>query len=125
LKPDLSLVGIGLYTPADASKLTGVPAQRIIRWLRGYTVHHKKYERLWTPQIDIGDDSVHLSFLDLIQLRVADGFIKAGLNPQKLRRAIGYAQEIVSGTYPLASAKFRTDGKTVILHVLRPGKDDT
>jgi uncharacterized protein (DUF433 family) len=124
VKPDLSLVGIGLYTPAEGARLTGVPSHKIIRWLRGHTVQQREYDRLWEPQVDIGDTFIYLGFLDLVQIRVADAFIREGLSPQKVRRAIAYGTEILETGHPFASARFRTDGKTVILHVLREGEDD-
>lgn len=122
MKPDLSLVGIGLYSPAEASGLTSVPSRKIIRWLRGHSIDGRVYPALWKSQIDPIGDTTSLSFLDLVQLRVADAFIRAGLSPQKVRRAIEYGSQIVQSDYPFANAKFRTDGKTVILHVL--GSDD-
>jgi uncharacterized protein (DUF433 family) len=124
MRPDLSLIGIGLYTAAEAGRLTGVPSQKIIRWLRGHTIAGREYARLWRPQVDIGDSCVYLGFLDLVQVRVANAFINEGLSPQKVRKAIEYGSEIILHDYPFASARFRTDGKTVILHVLREGEDD-
>jgi uncharacterized protein (DUF433 family) len=125
VKYDLSLVGIGLYSPAEAAALTSIPSQKIHRWLRGHAIGGKEYPRLWTSNLEKLDvESLYLSFLDLVQLRVADAFICAGLSPQKVRRAIEYGAEIVSLDYPFASARFRTDGKTVILHVLDPESED-
>lgn len=124
MKPDLSLVGVGLYTPAEAGRLTGISANKIKRWLRGHSIGERQYPRLWKPQVDLGDDSIFLGFLDLVQARVADAFIQAGLSPQKVRKAIEYGRKIVEADYPFASARFRTDGKTVILHVLQEGEDD-
>lgn len=119
MKQDLSLIGLGLYSPAEAAGLTSVPSRKIIRWLRGHSIEGREYKPLWTSQLGtFADESPYLTFLDLVQLRVADAFITAGLSPQKVRRAIEYGTEIVSSDYPFANAKFRTDGKTVILHVL-------
>jgi uncharacterized protein (DUF433 family) len=119
VKPDLSLVGVGLYTPIEATILTGISGQKIRRWLRGHTANGKEYARLWRGQLDdVNAEHLFLSFLDLVQLRVADRFIEEGLSAQKVRRAIEYGKEILNSDYPFASAKFRTDGKTVILHVL-------
>ncbi len=119
MKKDLSLVGLGLYSPTEAAALTHVPAQRIRRWLLGHTIGDKDYPALWHSQLEKFDiDQLYLSFLDLVQLRVADAFITQGLSPQKVRRAIEMGAEIVSSDYPFANARFRTDGKTVILHVL-------
>jgi uncharacterized protein (DUF433 family) len=128
VKQDLSLVGVGLYSPAEAAALTSIPSQRIHRWLRGHAIGGKEYPRLWTSNLEkqkLDIESLYLSFLDLVQLRVADAFIREGLSPQKVRRAIEYGAEIVSSDYPFATASFRTDGKTVILHVLdAEGGDD-
>jgi len=117
VKPDLSLIGLGLYTPSEAATLTGIPGKKIRRWLRGHSIADTEYEPLWTSNLAALDlESLHLSFLDLVQLRVADAFIRAGLSAQKVRRAIEYGSEIVRSEYPFANARFRTDGKTVILH---------
>jgi uncharacterized protein (DUF433 family) len=119
VKPDLSLIGVGLYTPSEAATLTGIPGKKIRRWLRGHTIRDTEYPALWTSNLTTLDlESLYLSFLDLVQLRVADAFIRAGLSAQKVRRAIEYGSEIVRSEYPFANARFRTDGKTVILHVM-------
>lgn len=125
MKQDLSLIGVGLYTTAEAGRLTGIPSQRLLRWTRGHTVGDTEYPRLWKPQVKLPDnDTVFLGFLDLVQARVADGFIAAGLSAQKVRRAIEYGREIINVDYPFASARFRTDGKTVVLHVLSEDGDE-
>jgi uncharacterized protein (DUF433 family) len=119
VKQDLSLIGVGLYSPAEAAALTHIPSPKIRRWLRGHVIGGREYPRLWTSRLEKLDvESLYLSFLDLVQLRVAHAFIREGLSPQKVRRAIEYGAEIVSSDYPFASARFRTDGKTLILHVL-------
>jgi uncharacterized protein (DUF433 family) len=117
-KRDLSLVGLGLYSPAEAAALTHVPAPRIRRWLTGHRIGDKDYPALWHSQLEKFDiEQLCLSFLDLVQLRVADAFINEGLSAQKVRRAIELGSQIVSD-YPFANARFRTDGKTLILQVL-------
>ena len=124
MKPDLSLIGIGLYTPAEAARLIRVPLSTLQRWLRGYKVEDREYDPLWPLQVDLGDERTYLSFLDLVQARVALAFINAGLSAQKVRRAIKQGRKILNSDYPFASARFRTDGKTVVLQVLTPGEDD-
>jgi uncharacterized protein (DUF433 family) len=120
VKPDLSLIGVGLYTPSEAATLTGIASAKIRRWLRGHTIGDTEYPGLWTSnladKIDAG--SLYLSFLDIVQLRMADAFITAGVSAQKVRRAIQYGAEIIKSEYPFANARFRTDGKTIILHVM-------
>jgi uncharacterized protein (DUF433 family) len=113
------LIGIGIYTPAEASQLLRVPSAKIVRWLRGHDVGEAHYPRLWRPQIDLGDGRVYLGFRDLMEVRVANAFIARGLSPQKVRRAIEIASEMLAEERPLSTARFRTDGRTVFLQVLK------
>jgi uncharacterized protein (DUF433 family) len=124
VKPDLSLVGIGLYTPAEAARLIRVPVQTLHRWLKGHRIGDREYHPLWTAQVDLEDGHTYLSFLDLVQARVAFALIKAKLSPQKVRKSIDLGRTILDTDYPFASARFRTDGRTVVLQVLIPGEDD-
>jgi uncharacterized protein (DUF433 family) len=125
VKRDLSLVGLGLYSPGEAAALTHIPAPKIRRWLCGHAIGDKGYPGLWRGQLEKFEmEQLYLSFLDLIQLRVAKAFIDAGLSPRKVRRAIEYGSQIVFSDYPFANARFRTDGKTVVLHVLKTDGDE-
>jgi uncharacterized protein (DUF433 family) len=124
VKPDFSFIGIGVYTPAEAARLIGVPPSTLQRWLRGYKKGEQEYDPLWRPSLDLGDERTYLTFLDLVQARVAIAFINAGLSPQKVRKAIELGRTILDSTYPFASARLRTDGNTVMLQVLTPGEDD-
>ena len=118
-----SLLGIGIYSPADASCLTHVPAARIRRWLRGHSIGDRHYRELWTAQIDIGDGDIYLGFRDLIEVRVVNALIEAGLSAQKVRRAIGIARDRYGIDRPLSTRRFRTDGKHVFLLLADEGQD--
>jgi uncharacterized protein (DUF433 family) len=122
-EPPSALIGIGIYTPAEARRYTHVPAARIRRWLRGHAVGGMRYEALWLPQIDIGDDRIYLGFRDLTEVRVVDALIKAGLSAQKLRRAIEIARDRYGLERPLSTNAFRTDGKNVFLLLSNEGED--
>jgi uncharacterized protein (DUF433 family) len=124
LKPDLSLVGIGLYTPAEAARLIRVPVQTLQRWLKGHKIGGREFGALWPLHGELEDGSTYLSFLDLVQARVALALINGGLSSQKVRKAIVLGRTILNTDYPFASARFRTDGRTVVLQVLIPGEDD-
>jgi uncharacterized protein (DUF433 family) len=124
MKPDLSLVGLGLYTPAEAARLIKVPVGKLCRWLEGHQIGDRKYDPLWPRRIDFHDGCTYLTFLDLVQARVVSAFIAVGLSPQKVRFAIELGREIMRSDYPFASARFRTDGRTVVMQVLKEGEDD-
>lgn len=117
------LLGVGLYTAADARSLTGVPPARVRRWLRGYAHGAGKEETwsppLWRPQLPEIGGILHLGFRDLVELRTIDAFRRAGLSLQQLRRAYQTAQKIVGEERPFSSARFKTDGKKLYLQIVR------
>jgi uncharacterized protein (DUF433 family) len=112
------LIGIGLYTPAEAGRLLHIAPSRISRWLRGHSVGEKHYEPLWRPQVDLGEDGICLGFRDLQEVRVASAFIEAGLSAYRVRQAIALARDLVDEERPLSTTRFRTDGRTVFLQVI-------
>jgi len=112
------LVGIGLYTLAEAGHLVQVNPSKISRWLRGHEANGKHYDALWHPQVDLGEDGVFLGFRDLQEVRVAAAFIAKGLSPQRVRQAIDLAREVVSDERPLSTTRFRTDGRSVFLQLI-------
>ena len=112
------LVGTGLYTPAEAGRLLRVAPGKLSRWLRGHTMKGAHYERLWEPQVDIGDGHVYLGFRDLMEARVVDAFIRQGISAIRIRRAIQVAAEMIAESHPLATNRFRTDGREIFLQVI-------
>jgi hypothetical protein len=113
-----NLIGVGLYTPTEASRLLHVPAAKISRWLRGHRVAGRAYYALWTPEVDLGDGHTYLGFRDLMEVRVADKFISYGVSPQRVRAAILLASDILDEERPLSTNRFRTDGRDIFLHVI-------
>jgi len=118
-----TLVGIGLYTPAEAGRLIGVRPSKIRRWLQGHEANGKHYEPLWESEIDLDDGKTYLSFRDMLEARVASSFIANGLSAKKLRKAIEIAQQVV-GERPLATKWLKTDGRSVFLQLARDEEDE-
>jgi hypothetical protein len=85
---DGRLIGIGLYTPPEAARLTGAKPRSITGWLRGYERRGVAHEPLWTPEPETRSDVLTLSFQDLLQLRTVTAFQKRGLSTRFIRRAI-------------------------------------
>jgi len=114
----MDLVGVGLYTPSEAARLLHVGVPKISRWLRGHSIGRQHYNPLWTPQIDLGDGKVFLGFRDLMEVRIANSFIKHGVSPQRIRSAIQEARAIIGDERPLSTNRFRTDGREIFLRVV-------
>ena len=112
------LIGIGLYTTAEAARLLHMPAGKLGRWLRGHRVGKREYAPLWQSQVDIGDGHVYLGFRDLMEARVADAFISMGVSSIAIRRTIDAARELFRQERPLANSRFRTDGRRIFLETI-------
>jgi hypothetical protein len=112
------LIGVGLYTPAEAGRLLHVRPAKIARWLRGHHIGAREYQPLWAPEVDIDDGHVYLGFRDLMEVRVADRFISHGVSPQRVRAAIQLAIEITGKDRPLSTDQFRTDGRDIFFRVV-------
>ena len=124
-----TLLGIGLYTAAEASGLTGIPSLRIRRWLTGYahgpTNAQTWSDPLWTPQLPrIGTD-VALGFRDLMELKFVARFIAAGISLHSIRRALVIGRQMVGDERPFSTTRFRTDGRTIFFQVSREAEEPT
>lgn len=117
------LIGVGLYTPAEAGRLLRVRAAKISRWLRGHEVSGRRYEPLWEPEVNLGDDRVYLGFRDLMEVRVADAFIKNGVSAIRVRSAVQLAREIIEQDHPLSTNRFMTAGREIFLQVIETDED--
>lgn len=115
------LVGVGIYTIAEAARISAVSAQRIRRWLRGYAYAAEAETRhmppVWTPQHTPIDGQRALGFRDLLEVRFVDGFRRAGVGWRAIRTAAARAREFFGDTHPFSTAKFKTDGKRIFAEV--------
>ena len=68
---ETNYLNTGIYSVAEATKLTGVSAGRIRRWLRGYRFKSKtktySSPPLWSGQLEPIGHKLALGFLDLIE----------------------------------------------------------
>ncbi|MEW6301837.1 MAG: DUF433 domain-containing protein [Verrucomicrobiota bacterium] len=121
-----SLLGVGIYTVQEASRLTGVSVGRIRRWLRGYNFrtkgkrHHSP--RLWEGQHKPIDHAQALGFLDLIEIKFVDAFLSNGVSWVTLRKARERARELFGETHPFCSQRFATDGHEIFVELQQTGE---
>lgn len=114
----MNLIGIGLYTFQEASKLTHATPQELRRWLRGYT--HKAYHSnkhvinspLWETELAEADID-GISFHDLLEVRFVKAFLKHGVSLQTIRVASQQARLLFNHPYPFTCRRFQTDGRTI------------
>ncbi len=115
-------IGSGLYTVAEVCRLTGISPGRVRRWMRGYTFVRKGEPRTSPPLIlgEYGSNepgSIALSFMDLVEVRFVDAFLKEGVRWRTLREAHHKAAKDLRATHPFATRKFATDGHSILARI--------
>jgi uncharacterized protein (DUF433 family) len=116
------LLGVGLYSMSEASRLTGVSPQRVRRWIAGYQFRYKTVSGSKTGSsrplihstIPRVGNSIALSFLELVEIRIVGAFLERGVSLQTIRRAHRRAGEKLETPHPFACRKFKTDGKRIL-----------
>ncbi|MBI4661875.1 MAG: hypothetical protein HY735_23895 [Verrucomicrobia bacterium] len=118
-----SYFNTGIYTVRDAARLTSVSTGRIRRWLRGYRYRSRKKAYasppLWQGQWKPIDHSLALGFLDLIEIRFVDAFLKAGVSWTILRQARMRSGETFQASHPFCTNRFVTDGREIFVELHR------
>ncbi|HVI57017.1 MAG TPA: MerR family transcriptional regulator [Luteibacter sp.] len=104
----IPLVGIGLYSFAEAATYIGAPSHQLRRWMNG---------RLWRSQL-AGSGVDGIGFKDLIELRFVRALRAEGVSLAVVRRMFEIARQQRSSPYPFTSPHFRTDGKEIFLRTV-------
>lgn len=118
---DAAALGIGIYNREEAARFIGVNPTRLRRWVGGYTYryHYKANAMVRHRPPVVGsdlpaiDDTIALSFLELMELRVVARLRKMGVSLQEIRAAATAASEYFDTHYPFASRRVFTDGRRV------------
>ncbi|KTB55504.1 MerR family transcriptional regulator [Pseudomonas sp. MAFF 301514] len=118
------LVGVGLYTPSEASLYTGIPAADIRRWLFGYSSNGIQHPGLWQSELMDVNEYI-LSFHDLLEIRFVHAFRQHGVSLQAIRNASRQASELFGQAYPFTCKRFQTDGRSIFATVLDETGDET
>lgn len=113
-----SIIGKGVYSLAEASRLTKIPSSNIVRWTRGYQFQYHGTRRYSSPIIAMDKEKIDgqpiLDFLDLVEIRFLDQFRKHGVSWIAIRIAAQRAKDLLQRTHPFSTKIFKTDGRTVL-----------
>ena len=93
-----NLLGVGLYSPADAALYARVPTQLLTRWVYGT----KSGDSVIEPQVDDSDDRI-ITFLDFVQtLAIRRIRQERRISLEKIRQAYHLARDQFGVEYPFA-----------------------
>lgn len=120
-------VGVGIYSTAQASRLTGIPAQNIRRWTRGYHYTYAGRRQEQPPVVETQLPEVEhefaIGFLDLMEVRFIDAFRHHGVSLPAIRQAAERAREVLDSSHPFSRYSFKTDGKTIFAEIAERSND--
>lgn len=122
------LIGIGLYSFREASRLSHVKSQTIRRWVHGYRYSQNNVTRVSSPVWESDAPTIEgqdgISFFDLIEVRFVAAFRSFGVPWPEIRRAANEAREVFNTRHPFANERFRTDGRYIFLEMAKePGHE--
>ncbi|MFZ4967293.1 MULTISPECIES: DUF433 domain-containing protein [Pseudomonas] len=118
------LLGVGLYTPVEASIYTGIPAKDIRRWMFGYSANGIQHPGLWRSELVEAAEKT-LGFHDLLEIRFVYAFRQHGVSLQAIRSASRQAKEMFNQAYPFTCRRFQTDGRSIFATVLNETGDES
>ena len=119
------LIGVGLYSIAEAARLTGIPAATINRWVNGYVRvrhgHRVEHDAVTPSSLPKIEDRVALSFRDLMEVHFIGKLRELGIGWAEIKRTVDLAREILATDHPFGSLKFKTDGRLVFAQIEKSG----
>ena len=105
--------GAGLYTPAQAARLTELNPRRLRRWVFGYKWGAERESGPLVLRDSSRTDGEDLSFADLVEILFVRAFLREGCSMQTIRRAAQVAREIFQDARPFSLKKLETDGHRI------------
>ena len=119
VQANYQLIGRGVYSIAEAHRLTGVPKRSIRRWTQGYEWKYLGGLRRTTPVVvsrlpEVLGDLAALDFADLLEVRFLHAFRSHGVSWKAIKIAAERAREILGLEHPFSSRRFSTDGHTIL-----------
>ena len=110
-----SLLGKGVYSLAEASRITGIDVRRLRRWVVGYEANGKPYPAVLCMPALRTDDCEILTFLQLMETLCVQAFFDEGVHLPVIRAIGARASQVYGTPYPFAlhARLFLTDGRTI------------
>jgi len=107
------LLGVGLYSLADAARLSGANRETVRRWLDEGGVVHRSF-----PKAD-----GLLTFRELMEIHFVHIFRGAGIPFETIHRTAKVAAEKFGTPYPFTVKRFDTDGRTIFATMISQTTD--
>ncbi|MGD9944372.1 MAG: DUF433 domain-containing protein [Burkholderiaceae bacterium] len=114
---EATLVGVGLYTVSEASRLVGAAPRDIRRWMFGYDFkgadqRTRRSEPVAGSQLQV-DGTRALTFFDLLEVRLVKELRGLDISLQAIRKAVQHARALFGTQHPFVLRRILTDGRAI------------
>lgn len=115
------------YSHADSDHLAGVSRGTSKRWTSGYEYMAPNGQRVARPPVTPGiERHGAISFVDLIEIGAIGQLKEHGFSLKIIRQIVTNCQDILKVPRPLATLRFKTDGREIFVdvgsHLVEVGK---
>ncbi|HMS56394.1 MAG TPA: hypothetical protein PKA27_13425 [Fimbriimonadaceae bacterium] len=107
-------LGVGLYSLVEAARLLKTPRRTLARWVEGYVEELRGGAKEYAPILERADET-SLTFGDLVELMYVRGFRSGGVPLNEIRDVSAKYRQVWATQYPLATKRFATDGKALLV----------
>jgi len=108
----MEVIGKGVYSIAEAARLTRLRTQRVREWFRGRESESRIFKPAFQSDYPVVDDEYVISFLDLIELFIGGKLRDAGVSLPKLRRNYNELRRDF-GDHPFCTRQIFVGGKQI------------
>jgi uncharacterized protein (DUF433 family) len=108
----MDFLGRGVYSVADAARLTRVRPQKAREWFRGRKSPSRATRPVFESDYPVLHEEYALSFLDLVELNVAGKLREASVSLQSLRKVYNALRDDF-GDHPFCTRQIYVGGKQV------------
>jgi hypothetical protein len=107
-------LGVGLYSLVEAARLLATPRRTLARWVEGYVQELRGGTKRYDPVIEREDEAL-LTFGDLVELLYVRDFRSGGVPLTQIRDVSAKFRRMWHTPYPLATKRFSTDGRSLLI----------
>lgn len=116
-QPEQTLLSTGIFTVADAAALVQATPRQVRGWVTGY---HDHAGPLIENELGWIENRLAFSFRNLMELRFAATFVRAGVKLQRIRKIMVEVRRSLRHPHPFATnIVFKTDGKKIVGEIAR------
>lgn len=108
----MEIVGKGVYSIAEAARLTRLRTQRVREWFRGRETESRIFKPVFQSDYPVLHEDYAISFLDLIELFIGGKLREAGISLPKLRQNYHELKKDF-GVHPFCTRGIYVGGKQI------------